>query len=95
MQQFTERGAEVVAISADDQQKVNETIKKLRLAFTVLPDKKREAIRQYDVLHPQERISHPTTFLIDKKGFIRWKHMGQNPSDRPTVRFLLNVLAWM
>lgn len=99
MQQHLERfqavGAELIALSSDDAATAEETVRRLKLSFKVLPDPQREIIKAYDVLHPQEGIARPSTFIIDKGGVIRWKYVGQIPSDRPNIQLLINLLSWL
>jgi peroxiredoxin len=47
------------------------------------------------VLHPKEGMSRPATFIIDKRGVIRYRHIGKDFSDRPPIKGLLQALAWL
>ncbi|MBI3722668.1 peroxiredoxin family protein [bacterium] len=39
------------------------------------------------------RLAKPTTVIVDKKGVVRFAHVGQSKTDRPTVPQMLEVLA--
>ena len=84
--------ASLVAISADDAETVRKTVSSLRLTYTVLPDPEHKVIKGYGVLHPEEGISRPATFIIDGGGLVRFRHIGKNVADRPNPALLLNIL---
>jgi len=66
------RGLEVVAISADRSEGyVRDYTSKHSLDFRVLYDESRDVVKRYKV------FSMPTTFLIDKNGFIVEKFFGE------------------
>ncbi|MBI3091965.1 MAG: peroxiredoxin family protein [Candidatus Tectomicrobia bacterium] len=95
LQQFQAAGAELITVSTDDAATAEETVRRLKLSFKVFPDPQRQIVEAYDVLHPQEGIARPSTFIIDKGGIIRWKYIGQIPSDRPNIQLLINLLSWL
>ena len=42
-------------------------------------------MRAYDVLHPQEGISRPAVFVIDREGIIRWQFVGMSAGERAPI----------
>ena len=100
---FTELGATIVAVSSDAVEKGAELLRKLSLPFSLLSDSQLEGIDAYGVrdLNPTEkvrgmgitRLSMPAAFVIDDAGIVRYKHVGKNPSDRPSNEELLKALA--
>jgi len=75
------KGFEVVAVSTDNSlSPVKEFLAKSRVDFTVLFDEKKAVSRQYKV------FSMPTTFLIDRNGFIVEKYYGEYEWTEPDVR---------
>jgi peroxiredoxin len=80
--EFARRGARVVVVSNEDR----ETAQKTQQDFphlTVAADPERKLITAVEVLHKGagqsgEDVAAPTTFLIDRKGVVRWVF-------RPTV----------
>jgi len=38
-------------------------------------------------------ISLPATFVVHAGGLIAWRHVGEGPPDRPTVKAILEALA--
>ncbi len=95
MEEIKGLGASLVALSADDAETAEMTIEALQLTYTVLPDSNREIIRRFGVLHPQEGISRPATFIIDAEGVIRFQHIGKDFSDRPSESLIVNTLRWL
>jgi peroxiredoxin len=54
--------------------------------FPFLSDPGHRVIDRYGLLNPNDRrgIPHPTTFVIDKDGIVRWKFIEVNYKIRPT-----------
>jgi len=67
------------------------------LDFTLLSDPDHAVIDRYGLLNqhdPQARpIPHPTTFVIDPDGIVRWKFVEINYKIRPTNEDVLEALA--
>ena len=63
----------VLAISADTVEESQMTVIEFNLHFPVLSDPTCKVIKAYDVYSPEENGAFPTTFIIDKKGFIKWQ----------------------
>ncbi len=69
---YKKRGFRVIAVSIDnDKAAIEEFLRKIPLSFTILHDMKIEAAKRYKV------YAYPTTFLIDRKGTIRKKFIGE------------------
>jgi peroxiredoxin len=90
-----------VAIDERDQiaqmiQRVAETDGRL-LEFPLLSDPDHAVIARYGLLNqsdPQARpIPHPTVFIIDRGGVVRWKFIEINYRIRPTNEDILSALA--
>jgi peroxiredoxin len=61
--------------------------------FVFLSDSGHRVIDRYGLLNPAGRgWPHPTTFVIDKKGVVRWKFIEVNYKIRPTNAMILNAL---
>jgi peroxiredoxin len=81
------KGFEVVAVSSDNSlSHIREFLVKSRVDFTVLFDEKKTVTLQYKV------FSMPTTFLIDKEGFIVEKYYGEYEWTEPEVRSRIEKL---
>jgi peroxiredoxin len=69
----------------------------LRLDFTLLSDPDASVIRRYGLYNqddPQGRaIPHPTTYVIDRAGVVRWKMTEVNYRIRPENADIAAALA--
>lgn len=75
------KGFEIVAVSTDNSlSPIKEFLAKSRVDFKVLFDEKKAVSREYKV------FSMPTTFLIDRNGFIVEKYYGEYDWTDPEVR---------
>jgi peroxiredoxin len=67
------------------------------LEFPLLSDPDHAVIARYGLLNqsdPQARpIPHPTVFVIDRDGVVRWKSIEINYRIRPTNEDILAALA--
>lgn len=73
-----------------------------RLEFPLLSDPDHAVIARYGLLNqqdPQDRpIPHPTTFVIDRDGMVRWKFVEIDYRIRPSnedIRSALDSIAPM
>jgi peroxiredoxin len=62
--------------------------------FTFLSDPGHRVVDRYGLLNPNDArgIPHPTTFVIDKAGVVRWKFIEVNYKIRPTNEMILAAL---
>ncbi len=66
-------GAELIAISADDEDETKTTVEELNLTFTVLSDVDLKTITAYNVLDQTTfAIARPATFIVNSDGTIVW-----------------------
>ncbi len=63
--------------------------------FTFLSDPAHRVIDRYGLLNPNDArgLPHPTTYVIDKRGVVRWKFTEINYKIRPTNQMILDALA--
>ena len=66
------------------------------LSFPYLLDHRREVIKAYGVYRPVGldgvRTAHPSTFLLDPSGQVRWIYVGENQTDRPDMELVLEQI---
>lgn len=94
---------EILAVSIDDREKQRIMIDRVArtdgriLDFPLLSDPDHAVIARYGLLNqqdPQDRpIPHPTTFVIDRDGVVRWKSIEIDYRVRPTNADLLSALS--
>ncbi len=80
---ITGLGAEVVAVSVDSLRGAARAIESLGLEFPILSDPEADTLKLYDIYIESTHLPHPSTFIVDKAGNIRWKYIGTNLTDRP------------
>ncbi|MBT3350378.1 MAG: peroxiredoxin family protein [Nitrospinaceae bacterium] len=95
LEKFTQLNTEVIAVSTDDELKILKSSRELGVRFRLISDVERRVIGLFDVLHPKQRIARPATFIIDKRGRIRYRYIGKDYSDRPPIKGIMQVLSWM
>lgn len=82
--------------SAEDSRKAVERINKISpapLNFPLLEDAGHRVIDRYGLLNPSGRgWPHPATYVIDKKGIVRWKFVEVDYKVRPTHEAILEAL---
>ncbi len=59
------------------------------LALRILLDVDLAVVKEWRI---EGRLAKPTSIIVDKKGVVRFAHVGRNKTDRPTVPQLLKVL---
>jgi peroxiredoxin len=65
-----------------------------RPAYTFLSDPGHRVIDRYGLLNPTGRgWPHPTAYVIDRHGVVRWKFTEVNYKIRPTNDMILRALA--
>lgn len=64
-------------------------------SFTFLSDPGHRVIDRYGLLNPNDPrgLPHPTAYVIDKQGAVRWKFTEINYKIRPTNQMILDALA--
>jgi peroxiredoxin len=84
-EKIKEAGADLIAISADDQNYAWSMGQTTGAKFQMLSDSDHSVIESYGVLNAKEHggIAHPSVFIVDKEGRIRYMYVGKNPTDRP------------
>ncbi len=55
-------------------------------------DPDRETLRHYGVLNPSSGLAVPATFVVDRQGIVRYRHIGTSSADRPDVREVLEAV---
>jgi peroxiredoxin len=87
-QEYKSRGLEILAVSIDVGPKsvVKNFMQELRLTFPALLDPEREVMYLYRL------FSIPVSFLIDKRGIIRFKELGYRDWTDPESRKQLEMI---
>lgn len=93
----------IVAIAPDPLDKLRDIIPKVKtktdgtFLITLLADANHEVIDRYGLLNAQAAargrfLPHPTTYVLDKEGVVRWKFTEVDYKIRPTNALILEAL---
>jgi peroxiredoxin len=87
-------GADLLAISVDDQSFAWSMGQTTGAKFQILSDSDKKVITSYGILNAEEHggIAHPSIFIVDKAGVIRFLHVGKDPQDRPSDEAILEEI---
>lgn len=91
MGRFEEKGAKVLAISADTPWSHKAFAEDRGIEFPLLSDFDREVISEYGVEH-EVGFPERAYFVIDHEGVVRAKKVEETPKDRPEVEEVLQDL---
>jgi peroxiredoxin len=84
-------GARVVAVTLDPPEVTAALAERMGLDFTIVsvsPD----VFERWQVMHPEQEIPLPASFIVDRAGTIRHRHIGRNAADRASDAGLLTIL---
>ncbi|PTQ94742.1 peroxiredoxin [Nitrosomonas nitrosa] len=86
-QDFKERGLQVIGVNLDEKRAEAEAfLNQYSPNFTVVFDLDKQCAKDFNV------IAMPSTYIIDKKGFVRHIHRGFRPNETETMRELIDAL---
>jgi peroxiredoxin len=85
-------GAELIAISSDDEGDTKQTVQNHGLKFPVLSDKDREVINTYNVIDTgNDRIARPAAYIVRQDGTVVWKSLDGVAVRVPTAKILTEL----
>ena len=79
-------------MTADSEEGIQRAIDEWKLSFIVVLDPARKTIWQYGVLNPVTGVTVPATFVIDRQGIVRYRHIGTSSADRPDANQVLEAV---
>ncbi len=89
---FSDAKVTVVGISSDSTADATALRDKLSLGFELYSDPELAVITKWGVEDYGAGISRPATFVIEPGGAIKYRKVGENPADHPTMDELLAAL---
>jgi peroxiredoxin len=91
---------EILAVSGDGPEETEIMLERVRsehdreLDFTILSDPDSRVIGRYGILNPDgQGWPHPTVFLIDRDGVVRWRFMEVDYRVRASNADILAAMA--
>ena len=93
----------IVAVAPDSVDKIGDIVDKVRgktsqpFSITLLSDADHKVIDRYGLSNESavaqgRYLPHPTTFVVDPKGVVRWRFTEVNYRVRPTNEMILKEL---
>ncbi|GBD33627.1 hypothetical protein HRbin33_02622 [bacterium HR33] len=94
------RETEILAVSVDSKADLQRMVDRISREdgrvpdYIFLSDPGHRVIDRYGLLNPDDPrgIPHPTTYVIDKQGIVRWKFTEVDYKIRPTNQMILEAL---
>ncbi|AMW06266.1 peroxiredoxin family protein [Gemmatimonas phototrophica] len=94
------KDTELLVVSVDDDAGTQKAIDRIaadgtKPDFTFLSDPDHTVIARYGILNPagtRRGIPHPATYVIDKKGVVRWRDLQTDYKIRPTNAAVLTAV---
>ncbi len=94
---LTDQGATLLGIVGQDREDLALYVARSPLPFPLLADQDRAVMRAFDVFNVLSldafRIAHPSAFIIDPEGIIRFSYVASSQVDWPQTRLLAEELA--
>ena len=92
-QKFVERNAEVIAIGPEDTKSFADWWHKHQMPFVGIADPEHVIAKTYGQQVKLLKLGRmPASLVIDKNGYIRYKHFGESMSDIPENQLILSLL---
>lgn len=92
-QQFTDRHAEIVVVSPEDTPAVSRYWQKEQFPFVALPDPAHTIANSYGQQVKLLKLGRlPALMVIDRSGYVRYRHYGSSMRDIPQNSEILAVL---
>ncbi len=85
MDRFDAAETVVLGVSVDSHWSAGAFARMLGVRFPLLSDWKREASTAYGVLIPESNYSQRASFLVDKQGRIRWRHLSEDRGSMDAI----------
>jgi len=85
--EFQARGLQVVGVNLDEKQsEAEDFLDQIQANFTIMFDLDKRCAEDFNV------IAMPSTYIIDKRGFVRHIHRGFRPGETEAMRELIDAL---
>jgi alkyl hydroperoxide reductase subunit AhpC len=81
-----------ISAAAEDIPKMLEAVP---VEFPLYADPNRPTIKAWGVADPTQDIAVPATFIVDTDGKVRYRHVGENMTDRAVMDDVLTVLRYL
>jgi peroxiredoxin len=87
----------ILGVVGQDRETLAQYVARSPLPFPLLTDSDRSVMQSYDVFNALSwdafRIAHPSAFIVDPDGIIRYAYVASNQADWPQTKLLAGELA--
>ena len=94
---LTDQGVVILGVVGDSRQAMAAYLEKHPLPFPMLIDEDRAVMKQFEVYNRLSwdafRMAHPSAFLIDPAGQVRYSFVASHQWDWPRTQLLADELA--
>lgn len=88
---YRQQGASVVGVTLDLPPRSEGLVAELGLSFPLLSVDS-ATFSEWEVLNPEQGVTLPATYIVDRDGVIRFRHVGRNAADRASAAAVMTVL---
>jgi peroxiredoxin len=88
---YERQGARVVAVTLDDPEVSRTLAEQMNIGFSLVSVDS-TTFERWQVLDRQQGMPLPASYVIDRSGVVRFRHIGRNAADRTSDAELLTVL---
>jgi peroxiredoxin len=85
------QGARIVGVTLDPPEQSQALLDEVEIGFNLV-SVDRDAFQSWGVTAPGEEAPLPATFIVDRDGIVRFRHIGRNAADRTSDAGILTVL---
>lgn len=96
---ISQYNTEIVYVNPMDIQRTKDYFAKSRMSmenmlFTAVLDPEHTFAEAYFIEKPGTKFkeAYPSTFVIDRRGVLRFKYIGMTSSDRPSLEHIMEIL---
>jgi len=94
-EQAKELEAEILAISFDSTNEIEDYMRKIPLPFPVLSDNKQEVAEKYTYKDYQRNSPVPSVFITDRFGVLYYQKISREATELPSGKEILDWLIFM
>jgi peroxiredoxin len=84
-------GGEVLALSTNSVEHTKQVVKELALEFPIIADPEAKFVKKYEVFNLDDTFARPSTFVVNNKGEIIFKHVATDITNRVPPNTVLDV----
>jgi peroxiredoxin len=100
LSEFEKRQVKLISIASDSIRLLKKFKEDNNFEVDMISDRGAKIAKQYDVYwfapgsgkNYKIKQAVPSKFLIDKNGKIKWKYIGKDKTDRPSIKMMTSIM---